>query len=63
MKVAGQFTAWELEKTVPSRRDGLILTHGWLVVRIVARLSDPIIPYPTGRCFVLGPIPGSKLPG
>jgi hypothetical protein len=29
--------------------DGMILTHGRLVVLIVARLSDPIIPCPTGR--------------
>ena len=28
---------------------GLILTHGGFVVLIVARLSDPIIPCPTGR--------------
>ena len=28
---------------------GLIPTHVWFVVLIVARLSDPIVPSPTGR--------------
>jgi hypothetical protein len=29
--------------------DGVILTFGLFIVRIVTRLSYPIIPYPTGR--------------
>jgi hypothetical protein len=28
---------------------GLIPTLDWSIVLVVARLSDPIIPYPTGR--------------
>src|SRR5258707_9256389 len=30
---------------------------------MVARLSDPIIPYPYGTVPVFAPIPGNKLPG
>ena len=42
--------------------EGLILTHGWLVVLIVARLSDPITPsLRDGSLFER--IPGNKLPG
>ena len=33
------------------------------MVLMVARLSDPIIPYPTGRFPFFAPIPGNKLPG
>jgi hypothetical protein len=33
---------------------GLILTHGWLVVLIVARLSDPITPSLRDRSFLNG---------
>src|SRR5260221_14586770 len=41
---------------------GLILTHGWLVVLIVARLSDLITPsLRDGSLFER--IPGNKLPG
>src|SRR5260221_4112798 len=42
---------------------GLILTPGCLIVLIVARLSDPIIPCPTGRFAFFARIPGNKLPG
>jgi hypothetical protein len=42
---------------------GLIPTLGGLIVLMVARLSDPIIPYPTGRFPFFAPIPGNKLPG
>src|SRR5258707_9618144 len=41
---------------------GLILTHGWLVVLIAARLSDPITPsLPDGSLFER--IPCNTLPG
>jgi hypothetical protein len=42
---------------------GLILTPDCLIVPIVARLSDPIIPYPTGRVLLFEPVPGNELPG
>ncbi len=41
-----------LEQVQPRIRPvghGLILAPGWSIVLIVTRLSDPIIPYPTGR--------------
>ena len=41
---------------------GLILTHGCLLAVIVARQSDPITPYPTGRIPFCS-LPGNKLPG
>jgi hypothetical protein len=38
---------------------GLILTHGRLIVLIVARLWDGIIPSPTGRFPFFARIPGN----
>ena len=38
-----------------------MLTHGWLVVLIVALLSDPITPSLRGG-FLFERIPGNKLP-
>jgi len=63
MIVARQFMAWDLcQSKIRPVGHGLILTHGWLVVLIVARLSDPITPsLRDGSLFER--IPGNKLPG
>jgi hypothetical protein len=45
MIVARQFIAWNRSnRKIRPVGHGLILTHNWLVVLIVARLSDPITP-------------------
>jgi hypothetical protein len=61
MIVARQFIAWNRSNRKPVGH-GLILTRGWLVVLIVARLLDPITPsLRDGSLFER--IPGNKLPG
>src|SRR5258708_8604291 len=64
MIVARQFIAWNtFQSRIRPVGHGLILTPGCLIVLIVARLSDPIIPCPTGRFAFFARIPGNKLPG
>jgi hypothetical protein len=63
MIVARQFIAWNMsKKEIRPVGNGLILTHNWLVVLIVARLwTQSHRPYGTDP-FLNG-IPGNKLPG
>ena len=49
MIVARQFIAWNHAAFVPSRRVRSDPNPRLSIVPIVARLSDPIIPCPTGR--------------
>ena len=49
MKVARQFIAWNPFNRDPSRRERSDPYPRLINARIVARLSDPIIPFPTGR--------------
>ena len=54
MIVARQFIAWNnVRLRIRPVGNGLIPTHDRLTVLIVARLSDAIIPFPTGRFPIL----------